>query len=321
MRNKFFRGRRLRRTPNLRALARETNVVSSDLVYPFFVIEGNRLKVPIESMEGIDRLSPDLVIQEAETVMKKGVNAVLLFGVVEKRDLKGSEAFRAGAPVQEAVHLLKEKLPELTVITDVCICAYTDHGHCGHIKNGEVDNDSTLETLAKVAVSHAEAGADIVAPSDMMDGRVAAIRTALDESGFTHTPILSYAAKYASAFYGPFRDAAKSAPSKGDRKGYQMDPANRREAMQEIEADINEGASCIIIKPALSYLDVISQARKRFDVPIFAYNVSGEYAMVKAAAARGWIDEKAVISEILTSIKRAGADRIITYFAKEFSVP
>lgn len=314
----FFRGRRLRMTDSIRALARETVVEPRDLIQGMFVIEGKGKRIPVDAMPGVDRLCVDQLRSEVDLIREAGVPAVLLFGVPEEKDVKATGAWKENNLVQRAVTEIKKHDPDMVVITDVCLCAYTDHGHCGHVKEGVIDNDSSLETIAKMALSHARAGADIVAPSDMMDGRVGAIREMLDKNGFEYTPILSYAAKYASAFYGPFREAAKSAPKQGNRKSYQMDSANVRQAMREIAADIEEGADLVMVKPALAYLDVIHEARRRFDVPIVAYNVSGEYSMVKAAAERGWIDEKVIVTEILTAIKRAGADRIITYFGKTF---
>ncbi len=313
----FKRFRRLRRTEGLRDLVRETRLSPQDFVYPLFVVHGQGVRREIEAMPGQYHLSVDQLAAEAEEVRSLGIPAVLLFGLPAAKDEVGSEAYHRDGIVQQAVRALKQAAPDLIVITDVCLCEYTSHGHCGVVVNGEVDNDRTLPLLARTAVSHAEAGADMVAPSDMMDGRVAAIRRALDEGGFVHVPIMAYAAKHASAFFGPFREAAGSAPQFGDRRGYQMDPANAREALREIEADIEEGADIVMVKPALAYLDVIARARQRFDLPIAAYNVSGEYAMVKAAAARGWLEERRATLEILTAIKRAGADIIITYHAKE----
>jgi porphobilinogen synthase len=314
----FYRGRRLRHSPQLRSLTEETTVYSKDLIQPIFVVEGVKKRERVESMPGIERVSADQIGGEIEAVREAGVQGVILFGLADKKDPKGLGAAKKSGAVQRAVREIKKLDSSLAVITDVCLCAYTSHGHCGHVKGKEVDNDASLQTLAQVALSHAEAGADVVAPSDMMDGRVLAIRNALDENGFVNTPILSYAAKFASAFYGPFRDAAKSGAQFGDRKSYQMDPPNARQAMREITADIQEGADIVMVKPALAYLDVIAHAKMRFDVPVFAYNVSGEYSMVKAAAEKGWVDEKAVMVEMLTAMKRAGADRIITYFAKSF---
>jgi porphobilinogen synthase len=313
----FPRFRRLRRTEGLRGLVRETRLSPADFVYPLFVAHGRRLRQEIESMPGQYHLSLDGLAREAEELRALGIPAVLLFGLPAAKDEQGSEAYADDGIVQEAVRALKQAAPDLVVITDVCLCEYTSHGHCGVIVDGEVDNDRTLELLARTAFSHACAGADMVAPSDMMDGRVAAIRRALDENGFAHLPIMAYAAKYASAFYGPFRVAADSAPQFGDRLGYQMDPPNVREALREIEADIAEGADIVMVKPALAYLDVLARARQRFDLPLAAYNVSGEYAMVKAADRLGWLDGRRTALEVLTAIKRAGADIIITYHAKE----
>ena len=316
-RRPFARHRRLRRSAGLRRLVRETALSPHDFVYPLFVVHGRDVREEIPTMPGQYHLSLDRLAAEAEELRSLQVPAVLLFGLPADKDDAGSEAYADDGIVQEAVRVLKSADPELVVMTDVCLCEYTAHGHCGIIVDGEVDNDSTLELLARTAVSHAQAGADVVAPSDMMDGRVAAIRAALDEAGLAHTPIMAYAAKYASAFYGPFREAAESTPQFGDRRGYQMDPPNAREALREIEADIAEGADIVIVKPALPYLDVLSQARGRFDLPLAAYNVSGEYAMVHAAARNGWLDGRRAALEVLTSIKRAGADIIITYHAKE----
>ena len=313
----FARFRRLRRSAALRRLVRETRLSPADFVYPLFVVHGQDVREEIPSMPGQHHLSLDRLADEANELRSLGVRAVLLFGLPADKDEAGSEAYADEGIVQQAVRVLKSADPELVVITDVCLCEYTSHGHCGVIVNGEVDNDASLELLARTAVSHARAGADLVAPSDMMDGRVAAIRVALDADGFTNTPIMSYAAKYASAFYGPFREAVESTPQFGDRRGYQMDSANAREALREIEADIAEGADIVMVKPALPYLDVLSQARQRFDLPLAAYNVSGEYAMLHAAARNGWLDLRASVLEALTSIKRAGADIIITYHAKE----
>jgi porphobilinogen synthase len=311
------RPRRLRLTPALRSLVRENRVDVKDLIYPLFVIEGNGISQEIPSMPGIRRLSPDLLPREIEEIAALGIPGVLLFGIPERKDGMGTEAYREDGVVQQAVKIIKKTEPGLIVVTDVCLCEYTDHGHCGVVLDGQVDNDRTLPLLARMAVSHAEAGTDIVAPSDMMDGRVSAIRRALDGAGFTQTAIMSYAAKYASAFYGPFREAAQSTPQFGDRRSYQMDPANGREALTEVAQDINEGADIVMVKPALPYLDVLRRVRERFGCPLAAYNVSGEYSMVKAAAGQGWLDEQRTVLEILTSIKRAGADIIITYHAKE----
>jgi len=309
--------RRLRRTEAIRRLVAETALSPSELVCPLFVIHGRGVKNEIESMPGIYQFSVDLLTQEARDVAALGIKAVILFGIPESKDDVGSGAYDPDGVVQQAIHVIKESPSDLAVITDVCLCEYTSHGHCGVVADGEVDNDRTLELLARTALSHAEAGADIVAPSAMMDGRVAAIRAALDAAGHETTPIMAYSAKYASAFYGPFRDAAESAPQFGDRRSYQMDPPNAREALREVEQDIAEGADMVMVKPALAYLDVIRRVRDRFDHPLAAYNVSGEYSMVKAAAARGWLDERRTVTEILTAVKRAGADIIITYHARE----
>ncbi len=313
----FARFRRLRRNEGLRRLVRETALAPSDFVYPLFVVHGRDVREEIPSMPGQYHLSLDRLASEAEELRSLGVPAVLLFGLPAAKDDAGSEAYADDGIVQQAVRALKSADPELVVITDVCLCEYTAHGHCGIVVEGEVDNDATLELLARTAASHARAGADIVAPSDMMDGRVAAIRAALDEAGFAQTAIMAYSAKYASAFYEPFRKAVESTPQFGDRRSYQMDPPNAREALREIEADVAEGADIVMVKPALAYLDVLSQARARFDLPLAAYNVSGEYAMVHAAARNGWLDGPRVALEVLTAIKRAGADIIITYHAKE----
>ena len=311
------RMRRLRRTPALRALVRETRLTPDRFVAPLFVRRGAGIREPIASLPGVSRLSPDEAVSEAQELAGLGVPAVILFGLPERKDETGSEAWDDSAAVQETTRRLKAAVPDLAVMTDVCLDEYTSHGHCGVIRDGEVDNDATLPLLARAAVSHARAGADVVAPSDMMDGRVAAIRRELDAAGMSATAIVSYAAKSSSAFYGPFREAADSAPKFGDRRGYQMDPGNRREAMREIALDLDEGADAVMVKPALAYLDVIREARDRFDAPIAAYNVSGEYAMVKAAAANGWIDERRIVLEILTSIVRAGADFVLTYHSKD----
>jgi len=317
------RMRRLRTTDSMRRLVRETTVAVDNLVYPLFVRKGNRLKEPIESMADCFHFSPDTIVKEAEEVAKLGIPAILLFGLPDKKDKTGSEAWSEDGAVQSAIRQIKKAVPQLVIITDVCLCAYTSTGHCGLIKDGTVDNDSTIELLAKVALSHAQAGADMVAPSDMMDGRVKAIRDCLEKNGFPDVAIMSYAAKFASAFYGPFRDAAESAPDAStgltDRKTYQMDPANARQALSKMALDIEEGADIVMVKPALPYLDIIYRARQRFDCPIAAYNVSGEYMMIHASASAGHIDKDAAIMESLTSIKRAGADIIITYFAKEAS--
>ena len=298
---------------------RETSLSPDDFIYPLFVTFGKGVKKEISSMPGCYQESVDTITKHAKEVFSLGIPSVILFGIPEHKDEIGSGAYDEHGVVQKAIRAIKNKVPELFVITDVCMCEYTSHGHCGIIKNHEVQNDPTLELLAKEAVSHAKAGADMVAPSDMMDGRVDAIRTALDEEGYGEVPVMSYAAKYASAFYGPFRDAAESTPQFGDRRSYQMDPANRREALKEVALDIEEGADIVMVKPALAYLDVISDVKDSFDVPVAAYNVSGEYSLVKAAGKLGWIDEQRAMMEILTSIKRAGADLILTYFAKEAS--
>jgi porphobilinogen synthase len=308
--------RRLRGGANMRRMVRETRVSVDDLVYPLFVRADEQVKEPIASMAGCHHLSPDLVADEAAEVADLGIPSLLLFGLPEHKDAQGSEAWAEGGAVQQAIRAIKHRVPDLLVITDICLCAYTSTGHCGVIQDDRIDNDATCELLAKVALSHAQAGADIVAPSDMMDGRVAAIRQALERNGFDGVAIMSYAAKFASAFYGPFRDAAESAPSFGDRKSYQMDPANAREAMREIELDIAEGADMVMVKPALGFLDIIRGARDRFDCPLAAYNVSGEYMMLHAAADKGLLDRETAMMEVLTSIKRAGADIIITYHAK-----
>jgi len=312
-----MRLRRLRRSEALRALIRETKVDVGDLIYPLFIVEGNKIKQEISSMPGQYRLSSDLLPKEAEEIARLGIPAIILFGIPKRKDEVGSSAYHPKGVIQQAIRAIKKATPELLVVTDVCLCEYTSHGHCGVVVDGYVDNDKTLELLAKTALSHAEAGADMVAPSDMMDGRVKAIRQALDGNGFQNIPVMAYAAKYASAFYGPFREAAESAPQFGDRRSYQMDPPNWREALREVEQDIAEGADIVMVKPALPYLDVIRKVRDTFNHPLAAYSVSGEYAMVKAAAQQGWLDEKRIVLEILTAIKRAGADIIITYYAKE----
>lgn len=311
------RPRRLRMNSILREMIRETSLDVSDLIYPLFVAPGDNIKEEIDSMPGIYHFSIDLLVEEVKEVRDLGIPAILLFGVPSYKDELGSEAYSEEGIVQKAVREIKEKVPEIVVITDVCMCGYTTHGHCGIVENGQVLNDKTVDYIAKIALSHVEAGADMVAPSDMMDGRVAAIRKLLDSKGFVNTPIMAYSAKYASSFYGPFREAANSFPQFGDRKSYQMDYGNSNEALREIALDIEEGADIVMVKPALSYLDIIRRVKDNFNIPIAAYNVSGEYSMVKAAAKMGWIDEKSVVLEILTSIKRAGADMIITYFAKD----
>ena len=312
-----LRLRRMRDTAALRSLAQETRISVGDFIYPVFVTHGRGVRNPIDPMPGMYQLSLDNLIAEVGEVAALGIDAVLLFGLPANKDPEGTEAYEPNGIVQEAVRVIKQTVPEMLVITDVCLDEFTDHGHCGVIKNGRVDNDATLELLARMAVCQAAAGADVVAPSAMMDGQVASIREGLDDNGFDHLPIMAYSAKYASSFYGPFRVAADSAPQFGDRRGYQMDTANSREALREIQMDIDEGADMIMVKPALAYLDVISRARREFGYPMAAYNVSGEYAMVKAAAENEWIDGQRITLEILTAIKRAGADMIISYHAKE----
>ena len=309
------RPRRLRRTERLRALVRETRLTADRLVYPLFVVPGRGVRREIPSLPGCFHLSADEAAREARQAEELGVGGVLLFGLPERKDDQGSEGWADGGVVQQAVRAIRQQCRDLLVVTDVCLCEYTSHGHCGVVEGGEVQNDPTLDLLTRMALSHARAGAHVVAPSDMMDGRVGAIRRGLDASGLADVAILSYAAKYASAFYGPFREAADSAPQFGDRRGYQMDPANRREALREVRLDVAEGADMVMVKPALAYLDVIREVRDAVDVPVAAYNVSGEYAMVKAAAEKGWIDEARIMRETLTSIARAGADVVITYHA------
>ena len=312
----MLRGRRLRSSAVLRDLVRENHLRVEELIYPIFVVEGENCVVPVPSMPGICQYSPDRLREEMDRVVAAGVRSVLLFGIPAHKDETGSAAYAVDGVVPEAIRLIKRDYPEVLVIADVCLCEYTSHGHCGLVDaEGRVLNDATLPLLAKASVAYARAGADIVAPSDMMDGRVGAIRAALDEAGFVETPIMSYAAKFASAYYGPFRDAAQSAPQFGDRKTYQMDPANGREALREVAADIEEGADLIIAKPAMAYLDVLAATARTFNIPVVAYNVSGEYAMVKAAAAQGWIDERRIVMENLVVMKRAGAKAIITYHA------
>ena len=312
-----YRPRRFRRTENLRRMVRETRLSVDQLVYPLFVMPGRGVKNPVQSMPGVFQFSVDTLIEEMRSVVKLDIPGVLLFGLPEEKDERGSEAHAENGPVQQAVRAIKNAWPELTVITDVCLCEYTSHGHCGILEGNEVDNDATLDILAQVALSHARAGADVIAPSDMMDGRVAAIREALDVEGFDGVAILAYSAKYCSGFYGPFREASDSAPQFGDRRAYQMDVCNTEEAIREVALDIEEGADMVMVKPALSYLDIIRRVKEEFDRPVAAYNVSGEYSMVKAAAANGWIDGDRIMMEILTSIVRAGADLIFTYFAKD----
>jgi porphobilinogen synthase len=312
-----YRLRRLRRNEPLRTLVRETQLTVNDLIQPLFVRPGKGIKEPIPSMPGNYRFSIDELIGEVKEIKDRGILAIILFGIPEKKDEIGSDAYAKEGIVQRAIEAIKNAIPDILVITDVCLCEYTDHGHCGIIKSGEVDNDATLPLLGKIAVSQVEAGADIVAPSGMMDGAVGVIRKALNAAGLTHIPIMSYSAKYASAFYGPFRDAADSAPKFGDRKGYQMDPANVEEAIREIELDVAEGADIVMVKPALPYLDVIYRVKETINRPLAAYNVSGEFSMIKAACDKGWLDEERTALEVLMAIKRAGADLILTYFAKE----
>ncbi|MGE5406042.1 MAG: porphobilinogen synthase [Candidatus Saccharibacteria bacterium] len=320
MRYPQLRMRRMRVNEKMRRMVRETTVLPQDLIYPLFVVEGKKKAEPIGSMPGVERYSVDKLAPVVKEIEKLGISGVLLFGIPDNKDSNGTSAIDDNGIVQRAVKAIKDAVPELLVVTDVCLCEYMDHGHCGILlEDGRVDNDPTLDVLAEQALSHARAGADIVAPSDMMDGRVGYIREALDEEGFEDIAIMSYAAKYASGFYGPFREAAESAPQCGDRKSYQMDPPNIREALREVELDIKEGADIVMVKPALAYLDVIRAVRDSFNYPLAAYNVSGEYSMIKAAAERGWIDEDRVVPEVLTSIKRAGADIIITYFARDFA--
>ncbi|MCF6188270.1 MAG: porphobilinogen synthase, partial [Desulfobulbaceae bacterium] len=312
-----YRPRRMRQNETLRAMIRETRLSPDQMIYPLFIMPGKGKREEVSSMPGVYRISVDQLKKEAASCMEVGVNSVILFGLPEKKDAMGSGAYAGDGIVQRAIRELKNSCPELNVITDVCLCEYTDHGHCGCLVGHEVDNDATLELLAKTALSHVKAGADMVAPSDMMDGRVSEIRSVLDENNFHMIPIMSYAVKYASAFYGPFRDAADCAPQFGDRRSYQMDPANIREALREATLDVEEGADILMVKPAVAYLDVISHLRDEFDLPVAAYHVSGEYAMIKAAAEKGWIDGDRVMAETLLSIRRAGADIIITYFAKD----
>ena len=310
-----YRGRRLRRTESLRRLVRETTLLPSQLVLPLFVRNGSNLRRPIDAMPGVAQTSPDELVRDATAAAEAGVGGVILFGIPDTKDETGTEAWAENGAVQRAVRLLKKEVPQIVVITDVCMCEYTSHGHCGVLENGEVVNDATLELLSRASVSHARAGADVIAPSDMMDGRVAAIRSALDKNDFQSTAILSYAAKYASAFYGPFREAAESAPQSGDRKGYQMDAGNSDEAIREVLADIDEGADAVMVKPAGPYLDVITRVKESTGYPVAAYQVSGEYSMICAAAERGWIDKDRAMMESLVGIRRAGADFILTYFA------
>jgi porphobilinogen synthase len=312
-----YRPRRLRRSDALRRLVRETRLSVEQLVQPLFVVPGRNVVTPVESMPGVAQLSVDRTAEECRRLADLGVPAVLLFGVPEQKDARGSGATATDGIVPRALEAIRRAAPGLLLLTDVCLCEYTDHGHCGVVRDGEVDNEATLPVLAAEALAHARAGADVVAPSDMMDGRVGAIRQALDEAGFAHVPIMSYAAKFASALYGPFRDAAGSTPQFGDRRGYQMDPANAEEALREVALDVEEGADIVMVKPAVPYLDLVRRVKDRFGYPVAAYHVSGEYAMVKAAAARGWLDEARVVDETLLAIRRAGADVIITYFARD----
>ena len=312
-----YRPRRLRRSEKIRALVRETTLSPENLIYPVFVGPGENRAQPVSSMPGVAQLSVDLAVKECQEVQALGILAVILFGIPEHKDSVGTEGYADSGIVQQAIRAVKEKAPGLLLITDVCLCEYTDHGHCGVIKNGYVDNDSTLELLAKEALSHARAGADIVAPSDMMDGRVGAIRQSLDQNGFEQIAIMAYAAKYASGFYGPFREAAESTPQFGDRRSYQMDPANADEALREVELDIREGADIVMVKPAMAYLDIVYRVKQKFGYPVAAYNVSGEYSMIKAAGQNGWIDEERIMMEVLFAIRRAGADMILSYFAKD----
>jgi porphobilinogen synthase len=311
------RPRRLRRSEAIRSLSRETRLSAHGFIYPMFVCPGEKVRNPIASMPGVAQQSVDTFLEECREVEQLGIPGIILFGIPEKKDALGTEAYAADGVVQRAIEAVRKANLNLLVMTDVCLCEYTDHGHCGIVENGEVKNDPTLELLAAESLSHARAGADIIAPSDMMDGRVGAIRKALDSSGFQDVAIMSYAAKYCSGFYGPFREAAESAPQFGDRRGYQMDPANAREALREVELDLAEGADMVMVKPALAYLDIIQRVRETFSVPVGAYNVSGEYSMVKAAAANGWIEEKRIALEILTGIHRAGASIVLTYHAKD----
>jgi porphobilinogen synthase len=313
----FKRHRRLRKSASMRSLVRETHLHVSDFIYPLFFVEGENIKKEVPSMPGVYHLSLDLLQEEVKEIESLGIQSIIVFGVPAEKDDCGSSAYDHNGIVQKAISQIKEVAPSLTVIADTCLCQFTDHGHCGVIENGEVLNDETLTLLARTAVSQAKAGADIIAPSNMMDGFVAAIRQGLDEAGFYDVPIMSYAVKYASSFYGPFRDAAHSTPQFGDRKTYQMDPANRLEALREAESDVAEGADFLMVKPALSYLDILRELKDRYPLPLVAYNVSGEYSMIKAAAMNGWVDEKSIVLEKLISMKRAGADLIITYFAKD----
>jgi porphobilinogen synthase len=313
----LYRPRRLRESTLIRRIVRETRLGVENLILPMFAVHGRGVRDPIGSMPGVFRLSVDELLKEAKDVASMGIPAILLFGVPQSKDPRGSEAYAEDGIVQQVARAVKETIPDLLVITDVCLCQYTSHGHCGLVEDGRVKNDASVELLARVALSHVESGADLVAPSDMMDGRVGAIREALDDAGYTETPVMAYSAKYASAFYGPFREAAESAPQFGDRRSYQMDPGNVAEAMREVGLDVDEGADIVMVKPALPYLDVIARVRQEFGLPLAAYSVSGEYAMIKAAARLGWLDEERCMLEALTAIRRAGADLVITYFARE----
>lgn len=315
MRYPMYRPRRMRRNEKLRLMARETVLNINDLISPFFVVPGESIRNAVTSMPGVFQLSVDELIKDLRDFMDLKIPAIMLFGIPEHKDERGSEAYAKLGIIQRAVQAVKDAFPDLIVITDACLCEYTNHGHCGILKNGEVDNDATLDVLARIALSHVRAGADIIAPSDMMDGRVGFIRNALDSNGYSHIPIMVYSAKYCSSFYGPFREAAHSAPQFGDRRSYQMDPANSDEALREVALDIEEGADIVMVKPALAYLDIVRRVKDEFGYPVAAYCVSGEYAMIKAAALNGWLDEKEVVLETLTAIRRAGADMIITYFA------
>ena len=313
----IHRPRRLRSNDTLRRMVRETRLSVDDLIYPMFICPGEGVREPIGAMPGVNQLSVDQGVEECREVAGLGIPAVILFGIPESKDVAGTGAYADDGIVQQAIRAIKQNVPDLMVITDVCLCEYTDHGHCGVIKDDDVQNDPTLQLLVKTSLSHVHAGADMVAPSDMMDGRIGAIRTALDEENLTHIPIMAYSAKYASAYYGPFREAAGSTPQFGDRRSYQMDPPNTNEALREVEMDLEEGADIVMVKPALAYLDIIQRVKSTFEVPLAAYNVSGEYAMIKAAGQMGWIDEDRVMMESLVAIKRAGADLILTYFAKD----
>jgi porphobilinogen synthase len=313
----FKRHRRLRRTESMRALIRETHLRTEDLIFPIFVVEGEGVKNPVASMPGVHQVSLDFLTEEMKELVRLNIRSVIVFGVPAEKDEVGSQAYHEDGIVQKAIRQIKEEVPSLTVIADTCLCQYTDHGHCGVVRDGDIANDESLTYITQTAISQAEAGADIIAPSNMMDGFVASIRRGLDEAGYSHIPVMSYAVKYASSFYGPFRDAAHSSPQFGDRRAYQMDPSNRLEAIREAESDVQEGADFLIVKPALSYLDIMREVKDRFNLPLVAYNVSGEYSMIKAAAQNGWVNEQEIVLEKLTSMKRAGADLIITYFAKD----